>query len=742
MATGSGKSLCYQYPPVFLNQIAIVISPLISLMEDQVNNLEQQGIPAAFLGSAQTEKAEIEAKLFRGEIRLLYVTPEFISERVDFVKRLNSKSNKVCLVAVDEAHCVSQWGHDFRSAYRSLGNVRTQLKAIPFMALTATATSRVQNDIERSLKLIQPWITVTQFDRPNLFLTARRRTSPEVDILPLMGIGETTVIYCPTRDGTDKMCRFLRENDIDAIAYHAGMSSGRRKDAHKAFSMGRISVIVATVAFGMGIDKADVRKVIHYGAPKDIESYYQEIGRAGRDGEKSICITFWTPADLASNRRMLSEIKSGEFLQYKNEMVSQMQTYLETAKCRRKTLIAHFSQCEASMMRVKSKCCDNCDVSLKRSQGEKSSSKSDAEMGKEDFTSPAGLMLKAVKDLQGRFGLNTIVLHLNGSKSVKVKEWMKKLPSYGTGEDKSQEYWKAVGAMLISEGFLREQASVTDKGKSYSRHESKSYFKSVYTIISLTEKAERWLQSGMSLLLIPTESLRKLTTDRSSLANLNHGLVPMISSHSRTAETISIMDSRQRLLFDALVKVRNNLAVDHEIPTPGVFDNKLLSIMSEKCPKTIEDLSKLPGVSGNKAERFGQAIVDVIIEFCSKNDVTSFEGTSKSVAITKVPPNVPQSCIRSFMLFSEGKDVSEIAKDLGLQPSTVFGHLTDCLSNGVHLDVDRLGFCRNQCVQVREIWKRLGENATMSSIKHELPDEIDWSLLKLYRSYIKGKLPL
>uniref|UniRef100_A0A8C1MXT8 ATP-dependent DNA helicase n=1 Tax=Cyprinus carpio TaxID=7962 RepID=A0A8C1MXT8_CYPCA len=370
MATGYGKSLCFQFPPVYCQNVSVVISPLIALMEDQVLYLQMSNIPACFLGSAQTKNLYEEVK--RGHFRVVYMTPEFCSGNIPLLAQLN-RTVGLSLVAVDEAHCISQWGHDFRSAYRDLWKLKKNLPGVPILALTATASPSIREDIVKSLNLINPLITCTSFDRPNLYLDVSRKSGDVIQDLKQFLIKKTgggfalegsAIVYCPSKKEAERVTAALCKLDIPCGVYHAGLSIKQRRETQHQFMRDEIQCVVATVAFGMGINKSDIRKVIHYGAPKEMESYYQEIGRAGRDGLPSACHVLWMPGDMALNRFILNQSKSERFRDYKMDMMAKMEKYLNSTKCRRKLILCHFEDKRlrkvTSGIMGSSNCCDNC----------------------------------------------------------------------------------------------------------------------------------------------------------------------------------------------------------------------------------------------------------------------------------------------------------------------------------------------------------------------------------------------
>ncbi|KAL5007070.1 hypothetical protein ScPMuIL_015876 [Solemya velum] len=447
MATGYGKSLCYQFPSVFTGRTTVVISPLISLMQDQVLGLKVANIDACFLGSAQENMKVVMENLMKGKYRVLYITPEFAEGGSGVISELNNKVG-IDLIAIDEAHCVSQWGHDFRAAYRNLGKFRSSLPSIPVVALTATATMDVRKDICRSLHLKNAVITCTGFDRPNLFLTVGPKMgNPAYDLrtqlqdsINKQHLNGSIIIYCPTKKTTMDVAAAVKGIGISCLPYHAGLTNANRKEAHNQFINNKIKVVVATVAFGMGIDKPDVRKVIHYGAPKDIESYYQEIGRAGRDGLPSSCHVFYAEGDFNTSRFLLSKMTDVNFKKHKLKMLSKMQQYLGTAHCRRRLLLAHFESKSLEDIGGTENCCDNCRKRIENSRtqsyydsknwGIKPTIAPDEPL---DYSKEARDLFGAIESLGGRFGITIPVMFLIGSSSQKVQKFLK-FPGYGKGK--------------------------------------------------------------------------------------------------------------------------------------------------------------------------------------------------------------------------------------------------------------------------------------------------------------------
>ncbi|KAF2983289.1 hypothetical protein EK904_013527 [Melospiza melodia maxima] len=503
MATGYGKSLCFQFPPVYTGQTGIVICPLISLMEDQVLQLTMTGIPACFLGSAQSK--QVKDSIRGGQYRVIYMTPEFCSGNLELLQDLD-RTVGITLIAVDEAHCISEWGHDFRSSFRSLGLLKKTLPRIPIIALTATASPSIREDIVKCLDLRNPQVTCTSFDRPNLYLEVGQQSGDICrdlkQFLTRKGSSSVyefegpTIIYCPTRKATEQVVCALKKLSVTCGTYHAGMGNKQRRDTHHQFMRDEIQCVVATVAFGMGINKADIRLVIHYGAPKEMESYYQEMGRAGRDGLPAACHVLWAATDLASNRHLLGEIRDEGFRLYKLKMLAKMEKYLVSKGCRRKIILSHFE--DRRLRKVSSgimgteECCDNC-----RSSGSCLAVPSDFEGGLQDFGKQAHQLLSAVSALDEKFGTRMPILLLRGSCSQRLPERYRRHPLFGCGKEWPENWWKLLCQQLIMEGFLKEVSAQNNK---------------FATICVLTQKGRNWLSKdgsapNPSLLLQSSEDL-------------------------------------------------------------------------------------------------------------------------------------------------------------------------------------------------------------------------------------------
>uniref|UniRef100_A0A671S8V5 ATP-dependent DNA helicase n=1 Tax=Sinocyclocheilus anshuiensis TaxID=1608454 RepID=A0A671S8V5_9TELE len=391
----------------------------------------------------------------------------YLSNRLIAIYHIqNKRTSSLCvfvglsLVAVDEAHCISQWGHDFRSAYRDLWKLKKNLPGVPILALTATASPSIREDIVKSLRLINPLITCTSFDRPNLYLDVNRKSGDVIQDLKQFLIKKkrggfefegSAIVYCPSKKEAERVTAALCKLDIPCGVYHAGLSIKRRRETQHQFMRDEIQCVVATVAFGMGINKSDIRKVIHYGAPKEMESYYQEIGRAGRDGMPSACHVLWVPGDMALNRFILNQSKSERFRDYKMDMMAKMEKYLNSTKCRRKLILCHFEDKRlrkvTSGIMGSSDCCDNCRSGVNRE---------DPEVVLQDFGSCAYQLMKAIRAMDERFGITAPILFLRGSTSQRVPDHFRAHSLFGIGRETSETWWKALSRELVAEKYLME----------------------------------------------------------------------------------------------------------------------------------------------------------------------------------------------------------------------------------------------------------------------------------------------
>ncbi|XP_010590770.2 bifunctional 3'-5' exonuclease/ATP-dependent helicase WRN isoform X1 [Loxodonta africana] len=801
MATGYGKSLCFQYPPVYADKIGLVISPLISLMEDQVRQLEVSNIPACFLGSGQSKNVLKDIKL--GKYRIIYVTPEFCSGNLNLLQQLEANIG-ITLIAVDEAHCLSEWGHDFRNSFRALSSLKSTLPMVPIVALTATASSSIREDIVSCLKLKNPQITCTGFDRPNLYLEVGRKTGNILQDLIQFLIKKTssswefegpTIIYCPSRKMTEQVTAELKKLNLACGTYHAGMGIKSRTEIHHRFMRDEIQCVVATIAFGMGINKADIRKVIHYGAPKEMESYYQEIGRAGRDGLPSSCHLLWAPVDLNLNRKLLCTIYNEKFRLYKLKMLAKMEKYLHSSRCRRQIILSHFEDKQlrkaSSSIMGSEKCCDNC-----RSRLNSYCSIEDSDDTSQDFGPQAFQLLSAVAALGEKFGIGLPILFLRGSHSQRLPDRYRSHRFFGTGKDQPESWWKAFSRHLITEGFLVEVPA------------QNKYIK----ICTLTKKGRNWLdeankESPQSLILQANEELcpRKfllpsskavssaieqyssnqapieLTAEKKqsnlekmysykALDKVSTGsdipkksvMVPspgkyLPASFKSTEPVISTQEQEtQTTLYGKLVEARQKQSNKMDVPPAILATNKILLDMAKIRPTTVENVKRIDGVSEGKATML-TPLLEVIKQFCQVNSLQTdiFSSTKpqeeqkKSLAMKNEEFSLSQSVVITYSLFQEKKmSLKSIAQSRTLPLTSVGMHLAQAVKAGYPLDMERAGLTPEVQKIIADVIRNPPINSDMNKIKQIrtlVPLNIDTYLIHMAVKVLEkdddGKLP-
>jgi len=461
LTTGFGKSICYQLPMLICNKSVLVVSPLIALMEDQKISLEERNIPVCCFNGTNWNKIKDMKEILKGNHKVIYTTPEYLVTETaqNFFKELIKKDG-LSLFAIDESHCISSWGHDFREEYLELSCMRKKFPQIPMVALTATATPNVENDISHYLEMNDPIIIKSSFDRPNLYISLKPKNKNILeDLKPIINKfkDDFIIIYCKKREETEKLRDLLRESmGCRAKAYHAGLSNERRTKIQNMFITGRYKIIISTVAFGMGIDQT-IRCVIHYGVSKSIESYYQEIGRAGRDGLPSECYLFYSHQDFILFKHFLKDIDNPILRKRREKQIYSIEKYVYLRSCRRKYILNYFGE-ETDVIN-----CDNCD-NCKR------------DIPKEDFTNQAFMLIKLLRKTQNKFGASTLIGILRGSKSKKITESLRKLKSWGQGHKWSDDWWKAFIRLLTNYDYLK----------------TKKIYNSFGYTIEYTEKGKNW----------------------------------------------------------------------------------------------------------------------------------------------------------------------------------------------------------------------------------------------------------
>ena len=573
LPTGGGKSLCYQLPAILEEGLTVVISPLIALMKDQVDGLNANGIPATFLNSSlnKTEARKRYAKLFAGEYTILYVAPErlTLSGFLDDLKQW-----EVSRFAVDEAHCISEWGHDFRPEYRQLSNLRRLFPDLPFMALTATATDRVRTDILTQLRLKEPRTFVASFNRPNLNYQIETKQAVFQQILKFVSSKpyESGIIYCYSRKATESLADRLRQNGIEALPYHAGMTPLKRAENQEAFIRDEIKIICATIAFGMGIDKPNVRYVIHQDLPKNIEGYYQETGRAGRDGLPSDCILYFSPGDVAKQLQFIADKNNHKERDVATQQLRQMVHYSESSECRRKVLLGYFSEewTEGN--------CGNCDNCRNPKQTF-------------DGTLPAQKFMSCifrVNQASGfSVGINHIVDVLLGSKNEKVLKWKHdRLSTYDIGQDYTRMEWQAFGRELIRNGYIEQNAEN-------------------HSVLELARKGKVALR------------------DRTPIQLTQPSVAKAASQRRQPASTGGIECNEE--LFAILRTLRKELAAEQGVPPYIVFSDVTLREMARDFPIEEGQLSDISGVGIAKLEKYGDTFTEAIKEYFDTHPETGID---------------------------------------------------------------------------------------------------------------------
>ncbi|MEX2493017.1 MAG: DNA helicase RecQ [Nitrospirales bacterium] len=683
LPTGGGKSLCFQLPALAKTGLTVVVSPLIALMKDQVDALQANGIAATFLNSSlSTQESQSRLRsVHRGDYRLLYMAPE----RLMLPDSLNDFQRwQVNLLAIDEAHCISEWGHDFRPEYRRLVELRERFPSLPIMALTATATGRVRNDISTLLKLRNPASFVASFNRPNLTYRVQGKANPVNQVLAFLRAQpqESGIVYCQSRKTTELLAERLQAQGIKAQPYHAGLTPEERTRHQELFLRDDVQVICATIAFGMGINKPNVRFVIHYDLPKNLESYYQETGRAGRDGLPSECVLLFSAGDTVKQQRFISEKPGIQEQQIARTQLQQMVQYAECPTCRRVELLQYFGDTYTS---ENCRGCDNC-LSPRDSF---------------DGTEIAETLLSCIEtiyDTSGfSVGLNHVVAVLTGANTEKIRRWRHdQLPMYGQGKAYSRPAWAAMARELIRLGYLRQATEA-------------------FSVLEITEQGKAFTQVRHTIML---------TT-------------PM-SEPSRKAQLTEEL-AHDESLFAQLRQLRKNLADERDVPAYVIFSDVALRQMAQDYPTNEQEFLRISGVGSRKLKEFGADFLAAIAEYLESNPRQNFSKISTPPPLTPTtgkPKPLSGTIQETLRLFQRGFSVEHIAKQRGLAASTIYGHLEQAIQAGESVDINRF-LTPDQQTQIAEAFTQTGFG-NLTGAKELLGDLYDYNQLRLFRA-IHGK---
>ena len=688
MPTGGGKSLCFQLPALLQAGVMVVVSPLIALMQDQVAALEANDIAATFLNSslAAAEARQRESQLLRGESKLVYVAPERLLNPT-FLALLDQIQGRVGLsaFAIDEAHCVSEWGHDFRPEYRRLAELRYRYSQVPMLALTATATDRVRQDIIQQLQLRQPYQHVASFNRTNLYYEVRPKSKQAYAELyrELRQSEGSGIVYCLSRREVNELTARLQQDGISALPYHAGLSDEVRSKHQTQFIRDDVRIMVATIAFGLGINKPDVRFVIHYNLPRNIEGYYQESGRAGRDGEPSKCILYFSLKDIRTLEWMIDQKVdpiSGDPLEQEQrigrQQLRQVVDYAESTVCRRTIQLGYFGETFSGDCGQ----CDNCCHPKPT----------------EDWTVEAQKFLSCVARCRERFGMTHIIDVLRGSKNKRVlSKQHDQLSTYGIGKDKTVDQWRSLGRTLLHQGLMEE----TTDG---------------YPVLKLNPLS--W------------EVLRKQRSVEVA--------VPRAAAKPRS-EAQETLRAEAEVLFQRLRSLRKRLADEQSVPPYVIFADSSLRLMTRDQPQTAAEFARISGVGRRKLERYGDQFVQEIRAYRQEQGLPLVSETDATVA-AQAPPEEPTSIsltntqAMTLGLYSQGMTVTEIAQQRNLKLGTIAHHLAEMIELNQPIDLDRLVPQERQATIINTI-NQVGPDS-LSKIKEILGDQYAYSEIELVRA--------
>ncbi len=624
MPTGGGKSICYQVPALLFEGLTVVVSPLISLMQDQIQQLAQNGVPAAQLNSillpAQYRR---NLDLIRtGRAKLLYVAPETLL-KPGFFDMLGAV--RVDCLAVDEVHCISEWGHDFRPEYRRLREVRQRLDDTVCLALTATATRQVREDIKTSLGLEQGAEYIAGFDRPNLYLQVALKDNPYRQTLEMIRgrAGQAGIVYCATRRQVDQLAQGLVRDGINALPYHAGMPDDQRHANQLNFSKDNVQVMVATVAFGMGIDKSNIRFVIHYDLPKNIESYYQEIGRAGRDGARSDCLLLYSYGDIHKIKYMIGRMDASR-QRTAGLLLTAMLRYVESDVCRRRVLLDYFGD------RYETRNCGMCDNCL------------DENKTTEDLTIAAQKMLSCVKRTNESFGVAHVIDVLRGSQAQKVlRLGHEKLSTYGIGREYSKGQWQQLARQLLHKGYMTQDMS--------------------HGALSLTARAWDLFKGRCAFHGFLAADQGRMPAEAAPISRNEDG-------------------DYHPTLFEALRASRKQLADDAGVPPFMIFSDRSLMQMAARLPRTQDRFLEIHGVGRVKAEKYGTVFLEIIRDFCAAQGIA--QPPDPADAMENTPSGDENALSESQRRFVEvgeaynaGQSIEQLMDRYGVLRGTIVNHL-------------------------------------------------------------------